>query len=387
MASKKDYYSVLGVSKDASEQDLKKAYRKLAVKYHPDKPTGDEKRFKEISEAYEVLSDPQKRSAYDQFGHAGSEGFRSGAGSAGGAGGPGFDFNFGGFGSGGGGGFEDIFDAFFGGRGSGTNGGARQGDDLEYVLQLDFEEAVFGGQKTIEFNRVENCSRCNGSGGDPSAKVETCDTCKGTGEVRRAQQSLFGQVVQVMVCQTCQGRGKKFSESCSRCGGRGTTEGKAKLTVKIPPGVSSDSRIRLRGEGAAGSKGAPPGDLFVRIQVREHAIFTRSGLDINYTLSLEYPQFVLGDEVEVPTVYGDVKLKIPAGTPSGKKFKLKDKGVPSVRGTTVGDQIVTVVVKVPQKIDDTKKKIIHELAHEMGLSIKPTDKNFFDKIRDTLGML
>lgn len=386
--AKQDYYALLGVAKNASEQEIKKAYRKAAVKYHPDKPDGDEVKFKEISEAYEVLSDPQKRNAYDQFGHAGPEAF----GQAGGQGGY-SGFNGGGFASGGfegfsSGGFQDIFEAFFQQDGGSRGGaGSSRGPDLEFTLELDFEEAIFGGQKKIEFNRVETCSRCKGSGGDPSGKVETCKTCKGSGEVRRVQQSLFGQVVQVTPCPTCGGRGKTYTKKCTRCGGGGRKEEKVSLNVRIPPGVNSDSRIRLRGEGSAGDQGGPAGDLFIRIRVKDHSKFIRDGLTIHYRLGLAYAQLALGDEVDVPTVYGEVSLKIPAGTESGKKFKLKGKGAPAVNGSQVGDQIVTVYTEIPQKLSQRERELLIELAQEQGLGLKGKDKNFFDRVKDTLGVL
>ncbi|HNT30497.1 MAG TPA: molecular chaperone DnaJ, partial [bacterium] len=306
--AKRDYYEVLGVARNASQAEIKKAFRKLALQYHPDKGGGDEAKFKEINEAYEVLSNPDKRTNYDRFGHADLNG----------AGYNGYgDFDFGGFS--GGGGFGDIFNMFFGG-GAGQRGSrqsqAQRGNDLQYFLELEFEEAIFGVEKQIEFERIETCTTCKGSGGDPSSKVNTCATCKGQGQIQQNQQSLFGQFVQVITCPKCRGAGKTYEKSCSACAGRGNKEQRAKLKVRIPPGVEEGNRIRLSGEGEAGSKGGPSGDLYVMLNIKKHKLFKRHKQDILYETDIDYIQAVLGDEIEVPTVYGSEKMRIPAGTPS-----------------------------------------------------------------------
>jgi molecular chaperone DnaJ len=381
MPTKRDYYEILGVQRNASDSEIKKAFRKLALQHHPDKGGGDERRFKELNEAYEVLSHPQKRQAYDQFGHAGV-----GANAGGGASGfPGFDF--GGFGSSGGG-FGDIFDMFFGGAG-GRRGRAQaqgqRGADLQYTLELTFEESIFGGEKELRFRRMSVCSRCKGSGGEPESKKESCPTCNGTGEVRRVQQSLFGQMVQVGECPACHGRGSTYGTVCTRCRGEGRVDEEAHVKVRIPPGVENESQIRYSGEGSAGLQGGAGGDLYVVLNIKPHATYTREGRDILFTLEVDISQLALGDEVEVPTVYGDLEMKIPAGSQSGTKMRLKAKGVPSLRGTSVGDQIVTLQARTPKKLNDKEKQLYLQLARERGIEITPADKGLLNKIKNNLG--
>ncbi len=373
--AKRDYYEILGVSRNASAAEIKKAFRALALQHHPDKSGGDHEKFKEIGEAYEVLSDPQKRSTYDQFGHAGVNpqgGFGQNAG--------GFDFS--------GEGFGDIFDMFFGGNrgGSSSRSRATRGNDLEYTLTLEFKEAIFGGEKQITFNRVQTCTHCQGSGGDPEAKTSSCATCQGSGEVRRMQQSLFGQMMQVHVCPTCHGRGKTYTKACTRCGGRGREEVSTKLKIHIPPGVDEGSRMRLSGEGEAGDQGGPTGDLYVQFRVKADPIFERNGLDIYYRLKVDYIQLTLGDTITVPTVYGDEALKIPAGTPATKVFRLSSKGVPSIKGTKVGDQLVQIEVDIPKKISPEERDLLVKIARARGLDLKVHADGIMDKIKDGLGL-
>ena len=366
----KDYYQTLGVGRDASATEIKKAYRKLAHQHHPDKNGGEDKQFVEINEAYEVLSDPQKRQRYDQFGSA-----DAGAG--------GFDFQgFGGQGAG----FGDIFDMFFGGAGGRSRNQPTAGRDIEYAIELKFEEAIFGGEKTISFNRTDRCTRCQGSGGDPSAKAETCHQCQGSGEVRQVHNSLLGQMVQVHVCPTCRGKGKTFSKACDQCGGAGTEEIKKTLKIQIPPGVDDGNRMRIRNEGEASRDGGPSGDLYVYFHVKSDPKFKRDGLTIHYQLEVDYLQLVLGDEIEVPTVYGPEPLKISAGTPTDKVFQLKHKGAPDVNGHRVGDQLVSLKVNIPKHPTDKEKDLLLSLARERKLDIKPTDSGILDKIKDGLGL-
>ncbi|OIP96478.1 molecular chaperone DnaJ [Candidatus Wirthbacteria bacterium CG2_30_54_11] len=382
MPNKRDYYDVLGLSKTASQTEIKKAFRQLAIKHHPDKDGGDEAKFKEINEAYEVLSDPKKRTVYDQYGHAANPGAAGGPQGAGGFPG-GFDFQFQG---GGAEGFGDIFNMFFGGERGGGPGGAQRGSDLEYRLEIGFTEAIFGTQTKISFNRREKCSRCKGSGGEPDAKVTTCSRCNGSGQVRHAQQSLFGSYMQMGVCPECHGEGKTYSQRCSRCKGITIQEVQAELTVRIPPGVDNGSRIRLRGEGEAGPKGGIAGDLYLALTVKKHEYFTREGQDIHYTLPLDYVQVSLGDEVEVPTVYGPVQLKIPAGTEATKVMRLRDKGVPNIKGTHVGDQIVHIRVEVPKSLTIREKQLLLELAQARGKNIRSSDSGFLNKVKEGMGL-
>ena len=380
MADKRDYYEVLELSKGASDADIKKAYRKLAKKYHPDVNPGDktaEAKFKEINEAYEVLSDPQKRARYDQFGHAGTD--------PNGFGGGGFsDFDFGGIG--------DIFETFFGGSGfsgfgrsSRNRGGPQKGNDLKYSIEVAFEEAAFGTQKEITINRMENCPTCNGSGAKPGTSPVTCGKCGGSGQVQYKQSTPFGQFVNVRTCDACHGEGKTIKEPCSSCSGRGKVRKSTKLKIKIPQGIDDGQTISLRGEGEPGSKGGPRGDLYINVRVKAHPLFTRQGDDVVCEMPITFVQAALGCELEVPTLDGKVKYTIPEGTQTGTVFRLKGKGVPHLRGSGRGDQYVRVNIEVTKKLNESQKAILREFA-EVSEETYEQRKSFFEKMKDALGM-
>ncbi|MBG9982333.1 molecular chaperone DnaJ [Aerococcaceae bacterium DSM 111020] len=387
MADKRDYYDVLGISKDASEDEIKKAYRKLSKKYHPDinKEEDAEEKFKEVSEAYEVLSDQQKRAAYDQYGHAstdpnfGAGGFGGGFGGFGGFGGSGGSYSSGGFGD-----FEDIFSTFFGGGGSSRNPNApRRGSDLQYRVHLTFDEAIKGKETTIRYNRNAECETCHGSGAKPGTEPVTCSKCSGRGTVNVEQNTPFGRVMTQTVCDVCQGTGQEIKEKCQTCHGAGITEETHSVKITIPAGVEDNQQMRLSGQGEAGSNGGPYGDLYVIFEVEESDIFERDGSEIYFELPISFVQAALGDEVMVPTVTGKVKLKIPAGTQTGTTFRMREKGAPSVNGNRVGDQHVTVKVITPKKLSAREKELFEELAKESGAKIKDQqDKGFFGKMKD-----
>lgn len=345
--AKRDYYEVLNVARNASEAELKKAYRRLAMKYHPDRNPGDkdaEEHFKEAKEAYEVLNDPQKRAAYDQFGHEGV----SGLGGMGGGGGGGF----------GGGGFGDIFNDVFGDMFSNMRGGSSRGSDLRYTLDLTLEEAVFGTTATLRIPTLVNCDTCEGSGAAPGSKPSTCSTCRGVGQVRM-QQGFFS--IQ-QTCPTCRGRGQVISNPCRSCGGAGRVEDQRTLSVKVPPGVDTGDRIRLSGEGEAGQQGAPSGDLYVQIHVKPHPIFTREENHLTCEVPISFPTAALGGELEVPTLDGRVNLKIPAETQTGKVFRVRGKGVKPVRGGSPGDLLCRVVVEVPVSLTRDQRELLQQFA-------------------------
>jgi molecular chaperone DnaJ len=373
--AKRDYYEVLGVQRDADDAALKRAFRKLARQYHPDvnKEPGSDQQFKEISEAYEVLNDPQKRQLYDQYGHAG-------VGSAG------ADFgNFGGFGS-----FSDIFEQFgsiFGGASAGAGRrGPQRGADLRYDLSITFEEAAFGCEKELAIPRLETCQRCAGAGAEPSSERKRCPQCNGTGEVRRVQQSFFGQFVNVTVCNRCKGEGQIISSPCKECRGEGRIQSTKRLSVKIPPGVDNDQQIRVTGEGESGPRGGVPGNLYVVLAVKPHAFFKRDGADIHYELPLGFPQAALGDHVEVPTLDGSEKLVIPSGTQTGKMFRLRDKGVPRLRSMGRGDEYVTVTVRTPANLSPRERELYEELGNLARSQGEGHDRGFFSKVKDSLGI-
>ncbi|MBV9120019.1 MAG: molecular chaperone DnaJ [Chloroflexi bacterium] len=375
-ASKRDYYEVLGVARGANDDDIKKAFRRLARQYHPDvnKEKDAEDRFKEINEAYEVLSDPQKRQLYDQFGH---EGPRMGAGA-------GFG-DFGNFG-----GFSDIFQTFFGGQaGAGQRRGPQRGADLRYNLTLSFEEAVFGAETELEIPRADTCSSCKGSGAEPGTEPSRCPNCNGTGELRRVQQSIFGQFVNVVMCERCQGEGRVITTPCHECRGAGRIRVTKHVSLKVPAGVDTGSQIRLTGEGEAGPRGGPNGNLYVAITVKKHPYFERDGQDILYTLPINFAQAALGDEIEIPTVDGKVMLKIPAGTQSGKVMRLKDKGVPNLRGGGRGDQHVYVKVVTPTEISAKERELLEQLREVSKRQPQPHENSkkegFFDKVKEAFG--
>ncbi|MCP8967177.1 molecular chaperone DnaJ [Ectobacillus ponti] len=364
--SKRDYYEVLGVGKTATKDEIKKAYRRLAKQYHPDvstDPNATEK-FKEVQEAYEVLSDDTKRQQYDQFGHAGPQGGGFG----------GFDGDFGGFG------FEDIFSSFFGGGGRRRDPNApRQGADLQYSMVLSFEEAIFGKETEIEIPSDETCDTCHGSGAKPGTHKDTCSHCGGSGQVSVQQNTPFGRVVNRRACEHCQGTGQIIKEKCTKCHGAGKVRKRKKISIKIPAGIDDGQQIRLSGKGEAGANGGPHGDLYVVVRVRSHEFFERNGDDIYCEMPLTFTQAALGDEVEVPTVHGKVKLKIPAGTQSGTEFRLKGKGAPNVRGYGQGDQYVIVRVVTPTKLNAKQKELLRELAN--GGEDLHKDHSLFAKLK------
>jgi molecular chaperone DnaJ len=366
MATKRDYYEVLGVPRNASDEEIKKAFRKMAFQYHPDrnKQDGAEERFKEVNEAYEVLSDPEKRASYDRFGHAGDGWGRAFEG---------FDF----------GGLGDIFDSFFGGTGTATQQAPRRGADLRYRLTISFEEAVFGTEKEITIQRTETCSQCQGIGSRPGSQPSRCPTCDGTGQVRRVQRSLFGRFVNITTCERCQGEGRVITDPCPQCHGSGRERQQRKLIISIPPGVDNGSQIRLSAEGEAGSRGGSPGDLYVSLSVRPHKLFHREGNDILYDLPVNFAQAALGAEIKIPTLDGPYTLHIPPGIQSGKVIRLKDKGVPRLKGSGRGSQLVRVVVVTPQDLDENQRRHFQELAKSLGKATMPREeKGFFDRIRD-----
>jgi len=370
LSEKRDYYELLGLNRGADQEAVKKAYRKLALKYHPDRNPGDkpaEEKFKEISEAYQVLADPQKRSQYNQFGHA-----------AFGNGGPfkgGFDFTSG---------FEDIFGDIFGeffGTGRTRQQTRVRGDDLRYNLDISFEEAAFGVDKKIKIPRQSPCDACHGSGSKPGSSPQTCPTCRGRGQVS-FQQGFFHVS---RTCNQCRGQGSFISNPCNACHGAGQVRKSHTLNVKIPPGVDTGSRLKLRNEGGSGSSGGPPGDLYVVIQVKPHPIFMRDGLDIICEVPIGFVQAALGTDIEVPTLEKKVKMKIPPGTQSGKVFRLKGKGVRDVQGYYRGDQHVRVVLETPTHLTSRQKELLKEFAALGGEEVHPLSKGFFDKVKEIFG--
>lgn len=368
--SKRDYYEVLGLKKNASKEEIKKAYRKLSKKYHPDinKEAGADEKFKEVKEAYEVLSDDQKRDQYDRFGHTdpnqGFGGFGNG--------------DFGGFG-----GFEDIFSTFFGGGSSRRRdpNAPRQGADLQYTMSLEFEEAVFGKETVIEIPREENCDTCHGTGAKPGTKPETCSHCHGSGQLNTEQNTPFGKIVNRRVCNYCNGTGKMIKDKCKTCGGTGKVKKRRKINVKIPAGVDDGQQLRVSGQGEPGINGGPAGDLYVVFHVKEHEFFERDGDDIYCEVPLTFSQAALGDEIEVPTLHGKVKLKVPSGTQTGTKFRLRGKGVPNVRGYGVGDQHIHVKVVTPTKLTEKQKQLLREFSEISGTIPDEHNESFFDKMK------
>ncbi len=361
--SKRDYYEVLGIKKDASADEIKKAFRKLAVKYHPDKEGGDETKFKEINEAYEVLKDQQKRQRYDQFGHAGVGGGSGGSyggsnpfegfGGFGGGQGQHFEFNFGD------GGLGDIFGSFFGG--GGAQNGPRRGRDVETHVDLTFEDAVFGTEKTITINLDDECSHCKGTTVEPGYEMKTCETCKGAGQQMKVINTMFGAMQQAVTCETCHGKGRVPEKVCSVCHGKGTEKKRQNITLKVPAGVDDGATIRLRSRGEAVADGQK-GDLYVNLRVKPHKKFTREG---DLILSEEHISMVdaaLGTEIKVETVDGDVRMKVPAGTQSGTDFKLSGHGVPHLKGSARGAHIVSVIVDTPTKLNKRQKEILEQFG-------------------------
>ena len=344
MPAKRDYYEVLGIPRDATIEEIKRAFRRLAFKYHPDHnhEDGAEEKFKEVNEAYEVLCDPDKRAAYDRFGHGGAEGFF-------GRGFEGFDLG-------------DIFDGFFRGATMATRQAPRRGADLHYNINITFEEAAFGCQKEINILRTENCSLCQGTGSKPGSQPTRCPNCNGSGQVRRVQQSIFGRFTNITTCPRCHGEGRIITDPCPQCQGTGKEKHQRIISVKIPAGVDSDSQIRLKGESHAGTRGGPSGDLYITLAIKQHEFFQRDGDDILYKLPINFAQAALGAEIEVPTLEGKTRLKIPAGSQTGEVFRLKNKGFPHLNRRGRGDQLVTLHVVTPESLTTKQRKLFQELA-------------------------
>ncbi len=382
----RDYYEVLGVSRNDTEEEIRKAFRKMALEYHPDrnKSPGAEQKFKEVNQAYQVLSDPNKRAQYNRFGHAGvsSNG--------------GFDRPFEGFDVFGG--FGDIFDSFFGDISGRKARQAQRGGDLQQRVVLSFEESVFGGQREVEINRVEVCERCSGGGNEPDTPVNTCSTCKGHGQVRQAQRSVFGQFTQVTVCATCQGRGSVVQTPCTTCRGGGLERRRRKIEVRIPAGVEGGMQVRLSAEGDVGRDGGPRGNLYVHVDVREHELFSREGNDLLYRLPINVAEAALGAEKQVPTLEpnDDVHtLKIPHGTQHGAEFRIRGKGIPHLHSNQRGDIRVQVGLEVPRSLSGEQRKLLEALARSIDPNGWPNsadddqdaeeDKGLFDRIKERLG--
>jgi molecular chaperone DnaJ len=369
-AAKRDPYEVLGVGREASQEEIKKAYRKLALKYHPDRNPGDkaaEERFKEASAAYQILGDPERRAQFDRFGHAAFD-QQSGFG--------GFDFSAG---------FEDLFSDIFGdffgaGRGR-TRGRSRRGEDLRYDLELQFEEAAFGCEKRVSVPRWKGCEACGGRGAKSGTAPRTCPSCRGSGQIR-FQQGFFSIA---KTCTQCGGEGSIIADPCESCGGGGRVRVTQNLNLKVPPGVDNGSRLKLRGEGEAGLAGGPSGDLYVVISVAEHSLFTRQGKDIICELPVSFTQLALGAELEVPTLEEKAKLKIPAGTQSGAVFRLRGKGIPDLQSYGRGDELVRVHVDVPRKLSARQRELLEEYARNGGEEVSPVNKGFLDRVREMFG--
>ena len=370
--AKRDYYEVLGVAREANVDDIKKAYRKLALQYHPDrnKAPDAEDKFKEISEAYAVLSDTEKRQKYDQFGHAGMEGYSTSD----------IFNNFDpsifrdmGFGD-----YDNLFNLFFG---RGTRGQGNRGNDLRYDLEIEFKDAAFGCEREIVVPRMDSCDTCKGSGAKPGTKVIACPACGGTGQIRRVSQSLFGQMVQVMPCNRCGGRGRTFDTPCPECRGQGRTRKVRKVLVKVPAGVDNGQQLRIPNEGEAGPAGGSFGDLYVFIRVKPHAFFQRYHDDVACIMPVSFSQAALGDEVEVETLTGKARLKIPPGTQTETTFRLKGEGIPGLRNGRRGDMHVKVIVRTPTKLSEKHRKLFAELlSEEKEEQKKGKPRNIFEKI-------
>jgi molecular chaperone DnaJ len=369
--SNRDYYEILGINRNANDDEIKGAFRKLARQYHPDvnKESDAEEKFKEVNEAYGVLSDSDKRARYDRFGKEG----------LGGMGGGFHDYTVD---------FGDIFEELFNfgmGGGRRSRRSPRRGRDLQMQVALTFEEAVFGVEKEIEFQREETCSRCNGNGAEPGTSPVKCATCNGQGEVRRVQQTFLGQMVQSGPCPTCNGRGETIASPCKTCRGGGLERKNVKKKVQIPAGVDVGTQIRLNGEGGPGALGGPNGSLFLVLDVKPHKFFKRRENDVILNLDINVAQAVLGADIHVPTIDGEEKLKIPAGTQPGKVFNLKHKGVPYVRRNGRGDQLVIVNVAVPTKLTKEQRELFEKLAESLGTTVKPQEKGFLDWLNEALG--
>ena len=384
-SKKRDYYEVLGVERDATPEQMKKAYRKLAVQYHPDKNPGNkeaEEQFKELGEAYEALNDPQKRAAYDQHGHAAFDPrMRAGAGGARGGGGgfhdPGDIFRevFGGGGGGGGGG--SIFEQFFGGGGGGDDEGPTQGENLRYDLEITLEEAVTGTEKELSFSKPMRCEPCSGGGAEKGSKTVPCQTCGGRGQVTRNA----GIIMMRQTCPRCSGAGKVIERPCRTCSGEGRVNQKTSVRIRIPAGVDTGVRLRSSGNGAAGVRGAPNGDLHVMIHVQEHEIFGRNGRDLTCEVPIRFVQAALGGEIDIPTLTGKARIAIPSGTQSGSTFRLKTRGVKDLQGGGQGDLLVTVRAEIPQRLNAAQRAKLEEFAALCDENVNPQSKGFFEKAR------
>lgn len=365
--SKRDYYEVLGVGKDASQEEIKKAYRKLARQYHPDvnKASDAEAKFKEAKEAYDVLSDDQKKAQYDRFGHVD----------------PNQGMGGGGFGGQDFGGFGDIFDMFFGGGQRRNPNAPQRGNDLQYTLTIEFKEAVFGKKTDIHIPRTETCDTCDGSGAKPGTKPQTCGVCHGSGQQEVVQNTAFGRIVNRRVCSACQGQGKIIKDKCGTCHGSGKVKKQRTINLNIPAGVDDGAQLRVTGEGEAGTRGGPSGDLYVVIRVKPHEFFEREGDDIYCEVPLTFAQAALGDEIEIPTLTEKVKLKIPAGTQTDTYFRLKGKGVPRLRGYGQGDQHVKVVVVTPTNLNDEQKELLREFSKLSGENTHEQQQSIFERMK------
>lgn len=385
----RDYYEVLGVSRNNTEEDIRKAFRKKAMEYHPDRNQSPdaEAKFKEINEAYQVLSDPNKRAQYNQHGHAG---VRSNGG---------FDRPFEGFDVFGG--FGDIFDSFFGDATGRRAQEAQRGSDIQQRVVLDFEEAVFGAEREMEVNRLERCQRCSGEGNEPGTAINTCSSCRGSGQVRRAQRSVFGQFTQVTSCSTCQGRGRVVQTPCTTCRGAGLERRQRKISVRIPGGVESGMQVRLSNEGDVGHGGGPKGNLYVRVDVRDHELFRREGNDLLYLLPLNLAEAALGAEKEIPTLDNDGKgevLNLPHGTQPGAEFRIRGKGIPYINSARRGDIRIVVDLQVPRNLTTQQRQLLRAFAESFDTRANPDDlgdtdseydpskdKGLFDRIKEALG--
>ena len=373
MSTKRDYYEVLGVDRNVDDNALKKAYRKLAMKYHPDRNPDNkeaEEKFKEINEAYEVLSDAEKRRRYDQFGHDGVNG-QFGGGSQG------FGGGFGGFEDI----FGDIFGDVFGGQRTRRRGPER-GQDIKQRVTISFEDAAFGKKIEIKLNRTEECSECHGSGAKAGTGKKTCPTCNGTGEVRTVQRTPFGNIQSSRTCSTCNGEGEIIETPCPKCHGKGHTRKVKTIEVDIPAGIDDGQMIKLSGQGEIGKKGGPRGDLYIVVSIKEHPLFTRDGFDVYFEMPITFVQATLGDEIEVPTIDGKVKYTIPEGTQSGTTFRLRDKGIPRLRGNSRGDQYIKITVEIPKKLNEKQKDILREFAKECGEEVHEKKKSFGQKLEN-----
>jgi molecular chaperone DnaJ len=369
MTTKRDYYEVLGVGRNANAEELRRAYRNLAKQYHPDvnKEDGSDDRFKEINEAYAVLSDAERKSAYDRFGHDGLRGMN-------------IDFDFG---------FGDIFEEFFGfGMGSGRRRNApRRGADLRYDLTLEFEEAAFGIEREIEFTRQESCSNCKGSGAQPGTSPARCETCNGSGEVRQMRQTFLGSMVNVTTCPSCGGRGETIPTPCRTCSGRGLERVNIKKVIPVPAGVDDGTQIRLTGEGEPGFNGGPRGNMYVLIRVKPHRYFRRKNGDVILDLAINLAQATLGADVIVPTLDGDETLSIPSGTQPGKVLKMRGKGIPRLNRNGRGDQLVLVSIDVPRSLTPEQRELFEKLAESLGTEVHPQERSFLESLKDLLGGL